>query len=232
MQTKLIGYVSLLCLVLTVIWLALLITGMAGAGPLDTFERTLAYVKPLGVTFYLTYLNAALITVMAVMLFALLYRAYQSAAPEWAITGLAFVPIYGAMNLCVYLSQVTVVPQLLQLQSMPEYQTLAPLLLRQTLQIWPYSAVATVNNLAYAVLGIPSLIFGGLMLKANPTLRFGGILLGLSGLASIAGFIGIVAQISWLSQGSLVGGVLFLLALGPVSWAFLRTETALSSLPR
>lgn len=174
MQTKFTGWLSLLCLVLTVIWLALLIAGMAGAGPLDTFERTLAYVKPLGVAFYLTYINAALITVVAVILFALLYRAYQSAAPEWAIIGLVFIPIYGVMNLCVYLSQVTVVPQLLQLQSMPEYQTLAPLLLRQTLQIWPYSAVATVNNLAYAVLGIPSLIFGSLMLKTRPALRLGG----------------------------------------------------------
>lgn len=226
MQTKLTGYVSLLCLVLTLAWLILLIVGMAGAGPLDTFERALAYVKPLSVMFYLTYINAALITVVAVMLFALLYRLYQATAPEWAIIGLVFVPIYGVMNLCVYLSQVTLVPQLLQLQSMPEYQALAPLLLRQTLQIWPYSAVATVNNLAYAVLGIPSLIFGSLMLKAGPLLHIGAILLGLSGLASIAGFIGIVTQLSWLSQGSLIGGVLFLLALAPVSWAFLQGQDA------
>jgi hypothetical protein len=41
MQTKFTGWLSLLCLILTIIWLALLVAGLAGAGPLDT--RTAKY---------------------------------------------------------------------------------------------------------------------------------------------------------------------------------------------
>jgi len=68
------------------------------------------------------------------------------------------------MNLAVYLSQVTVVPRLFQLQATPEYQALSQFLLRQAIQQWPDSMVSIVNNLAYAILGVPSIIFGVLML--------------------------------------------------------------------
>jgi hypothetical protein len=222
MQTKLTGWLSLLCLILTVLWLVLLIVGLAGAGPLDTFDRALAYASTLGLMAYLTYANAALITIVAVMLYHLLYQSCREDAPEWAFIGLGFVPIYGALNLMVYLSQITVVPQLMQLQALPEYHSTAAFLLRQALQIWPASAISIVNNLAYAILGIPSVIFGILLMKKEAALRIGGVLLAVNGVACIAGFIGIVAQIPWLSQGSLLGGVLFLLALIPLSWAFLH----------
>lgn len=225
MQTKPLGVLSLVLLVLTILWLVFLIVGLSAAGPLDTFEQVLAHVNKLDVVFYLTYANAALITVSAVMLFAALYLHYKPIAPEWSTIGATFVPIYGAMNLIVYLSQVTVVPRLLQLQAIPEYQVLSQFLLRQAIQQWPDSAVSIVNNLAYAVLGVPSIIFGVVMLKSAPALRLGGILLGISGIASVAGVIGIAAQSTWLGQGSMIGGVLFLLALVPMSWAFLRRKT-------
>ena len=225
MQTKLLGVLSLICLVVTILWLVFLIAGMAVAGPLETFEQVLAHVNKADVIFYVTYTNAALVTVSAVMLFAALHLYYKPIAPEWSSIGVSFVPIYGAMNLVVYLSQVTVVPRLLQLQAMPEYQALSQFLLRQAIQQWPDSVISIVNNLAYAVLGVPSIIFGVLMLKSAPDLRLGGILLALNGIACIAGFIGIAAQSAWLSQGSFVGGVLFLLALAPMSWVFLQRKT-------
>lgn len=225
MQTKLLGVLSLICLVVTILWLVFLIAGMAVAGPLDSFEQVLAYISKADVLFYVTYANAALVTVSAVMLFAALYVYYKPMAPEWSSIGVTFVPIYGAMNLVVYLSQVTVVPHLIKLQSVPEYQVLSQFFLRQVIQQYPDSAIYIVNNLAYAVLGVPSIIFGILMLKSALVLRLGGVLLSLNGLACIAGFIGIAAQSAWLSQGSLAGGVLFLLALASMSWSFLQSRT-------
>jgi len=222
MNTKLLGVLSLTCLMITILWLVLFVAGMAVAGPLETFEQVLAYVNKLGSLFYLTYANAALITVSAVMLFAALYIHYKPIAPEWSAIGVMFVPIYGALNLIAYLSQVTVVPRLLELQVFPEYQVFSQFLLRLFIQQWPDSAISIVNNLAYAVLGVPSIIFGILMLKSVPALRLGGVLLTLNGITCIVGFIGIAAQSAWLSQGSLVGGVLFLLALVPMSFVFLQ----------
>ena len=224
MQTKLLGVLSLVLLALSTLWLIFLMVGSAAAGPLDTFEQVLAHVSKLDVVFYLTYANAALITVNAVMLFAALYLHYKPIAPEWAAIGLAFVPIYGAINLIAYLSQITVVPRLLQLLALPEYQALSRFLLRQTIQQWPDSTVFVVNNLAYAVLGVPSIIFGILMLKSATILRVAGALLALNGVAGIAGFIGIAVQSTWLRHGALIGGVLFLLALAPMSWGFLQEQ--------
>ena len=225
MQTRLLGILSLICLVITLLWLVFLIMDMATAGPLDTFEKVLAHVNKLDTVFYLTYANAALITVSAVMLFAALYAHYKPTAPEWSTIGVIFVPIYGALNLIVYLSQITVVPRLLQLQAEPEYQVLSQFLLRQAIQQWPESAISIVNNLAYAILGVPSIVFGFLMLKSTSALRLGGALLALSGLACVTGFIGITIKNTWIGQGSLIGGVLFLLALVPVSVAFLQKST-------
>ncbi len=223
MQTKLVGILSLACLIFTILWLVFLIVSLTGAGPLITFEQVLAYVTKLEVMFYLTYINAGLVTVSGVLLFAALYAYYKSVSPEWAIMGVIFVPIYGVMNLVAYLSQITIVPRLLELHTMPQYQLLSEFLLRQAIQQWPDSAIFIVNNLAYAVLGIPSVIFGLLMFKSVQALRrLSGVLLALNGLACVAGFIGIVAQSDWLSQGSVVGGILFLLALAPMSWTFLR----------
>lgn len=225
MQPKLLGVLSLVTLVLTILWLGFLLAGMAAAGPLESFDQILAHVNKLDVLFYLTYANAALITLSAMMLFTALYVQYKPMEPEWSAIGVMFVPVYGVMNLIVYLSQVTVVPRLLALQALPEYQALSRFLLRQVIQQWPDSTISIVNNLAYAILGVPSIIFGILMFKSTPALRLGGALLVLNGIASIAGFIGIVAQSTWLSQGSLVGGVLFLLALVPMSLVFLRRRT-------
>jgi hypothetical protein len=222
MQTKLLGVLSLTCLIITILWLVLFIAGMAVAGPLETFDQALAHVNKLGVVFYLTYANAALITVSAVMLFAALYVHYKPIAPEWSAIGVLFVPIYGALNLIAYVFQITVVPRFLELQALPEYQAFSQFLLRQFIQQWPDSTISIVNNLAYAVLGVPSIIFGILMLKSTPVLRLGGVLLALNGFACIAGFIGIAAQNAWLSQGSIIGGVLFLLALVPMSLVFLQ----------
>lgn len=222
MQTRRIGILSLACLVITLLWLAFLIADMVTVGPLDNFEKVLANVNKLGARFYLTYINAALITVIAVMLFAALYVYYRSAAPEWSAIGVIFVPIYGALNLIVYLSQITVVPRLLQLQVQPEYQAFSQFLLRQIIQQWPDSSISIINNLAYAVLGVPSIVFGLLMIRSTPRLRLAGVLLALNGLTCILGFVGISVRNTWLGQGSLIGGVLFLLALALMSIAFMN----------
>lgn len=221
MRTRLLGFLSLACLATTVLWLVFLIAGLSSAGPMGTFDLVLAYVSKLGVSFYATYANAALVTITAVMLYAALYVFCKPMASTWAFIAVAFVPVYGAMNLVVYLSQITVVPRLLHLLADPALHSAASFALRQAIQQWPDSAISIANNLAYAVLGIPSIVFGVLLFRAAPALRMAGTLLALNGVACIAGFIGIVAGSAVLANGSLVGGVFFLLALIPMSWVFL-----------
>ncbi len=227
MQTRLLGALSFACLVSTALWLIFLVAGAATAGPLTTFEQVLSHIGSAGVLFYATYVNAALITIAALLLFGALYVAWRQLAPTWTAIAMVFVPVYGALNLVAYLSQITVVPRLLQLMAVPEYRALSELLLRQTVHQWPDSTVYIVNNLAYAVLGVPSIVFGVLMYRSVPALRLGGGLLALSGVACIVGFIGIGAQNALLGYGSRVGGVLFLFALVPMTWVFMVRSDSL-----
>ena len=215
-EDKLLGTISRICLVVTVIWLVLLIYGAATRSPVETLEQALASVADPDLLHYLTYANATLITLSATMLFAGLYVRCQAQSPLWAAMGAAFVPIYGLLNLFAYLSQITIVPRLVALQSASD------LLLAQMVQGWSGSAVNVVNNLGYAVLGVPSIIFGVLLGKGDASLRLAGLLLALSGVASIIGLVGIVAQSAALGLGSIAGGVLFLAALIPLSVALLR----------
>jgi hypothetical protein len=89
------------------------------------------------------------------------------------------------------------------------------------LQSWPDSAVSILNNGAYAILGIPSIIFGILLPEINRELRIAGIFLVLNGVACLVGIIGYAARSPVLSLGSLVGAVFFLGALAALSWFFL-----------
>lgn len=137
-----------------------MVVDMTSAGPMETFEQAVAYASRLHSLFYVTYLNAALLTLVAVALFAALYAWLKPIAPGWAVIGLTFVPIYGVFNLAAYLSQVTLVPGLVTLRLDPHTTYMAEVLLRQTLLAWSESAGAFFNGLAYAILGIPSILYG------------------------------------------------------------------------
>ena len=126
----------------------------------------------------LNYASAALIMVLAALLFAALYSMFKDAAPAAMLAGLVFVPVYTAMNLFVYLSQITVVPGMVMLRSaLSTNPNQLDMLIALLVQLWPGSITAMLNVLAYAVLGIPSLLFGLEMLRRGPLLRAAGILL-------------------------------------------------------
>ena len=214
-KNRLLGIVALICLMVTVIWLALFTYDVAARGAVETAEQAVASVADLGALQILTYVNATLVTVSATMLFGELYVLCRDEAPLWAAMGLVFVPIYGLLNLFAYLSQLTIVPRLAALRPASD------LLVAQMVQAWPGSVVNVLNNLGYAVLGVPSIMFGSLLARRR-SLRCAGLLLALNGVACIVGLVGIAAGSELLSLGSIVGGAVFLVALGPLSVGLLR----------
>ncbi|MGW8249527.1 MAG: hypothetical protein ACWGO1_02705 [Anaerolineales bacterium] len=216
------GILAFIAAVSTVLFLVLFILGIARAGPMQTYEQVLAVSARQDVLFTLAYANVTFLTIIASMFFAALYVYCRSGSPLWSFLGVIFVPVYTVFNLVAYFSQITVVPRLLELAGAPENQAVAEFLLRQLIQQWPESAVSVYNNLAYAILGIPSIIFGVILYQKQPELRTGGLLLALNGVACIAGVLGIVLGSSLFAWGSIVGAVFFLLALIMFAWAFLR----------
>jgi hypothetical protein len=205
------------------LWLALMIAGMASAGPLDTFDQVVAYVSRLDALFYAAYVNAAfLVTIPAILFMTALGRRCRSVSDSAVELGAAFIPIYGALNLVCYLSQITVVPMLVELRRADGQQALADALLRMMIHQWPSSAVAFFNALAYGLLGIPSIIFGLALTKHDKPAKLGGVLLALSGVASIVGVVGMLIHSKALSLGVMIGGVLYVLALAALTDHFRR----------
>jgi len=208
--TRLLGKLSLVTLVLTIFWLILLIYDIVRNGSVTTLEGAVAVVEKRDGLYYLTYINAAFITLAVTALFAGFYDQSCHTAKLWSTIAVVFVPAYTILNLFVYLSQITIVPRLFSIDSGIPVKVSGASLLGQMLQQWPGSIVSILNNLAYAVLGIPSIIFGILFYRRT---HLGGILLALNGVACIIGFVGIIMDSRMLSIGSIIGGVFFLLAL-------------------
>ena len=206
------------------LWIVLFIISAATNGPTNTFDQALGYVSRLDALFYLTYLNATIFTLLAVMMMAGLYLICKASHPIWSIIGAAFIPIYGVINVFAYFSQIVLMPILIPLREFPELQAVVDVWLKLTMQILPGSAVNTFNNLAYAILGIPSIIFGVILYQKTKSLRLPGVLLGLNGIACILGIVGVLLDHDMLSWGSVIGGALWWAALLPLGIALFKDD--------
>jgi hypothetical protein len=179
------------------------------------------FVKDPGVLFYITYLNVLLLTIADVVLFGMLYLYFKSRFPVLSLSGLLFVPVYAAYNMFVYISQVSVVQKIITIYEGKLSEDLLQVLLGQLIQLWEHSTIAFINNYAYAILGIPSVLFGIAIFRMKPGLsRATGSLLILSAFACLLGIIGIITGNQVLANGSAIGGGLFFLSLVGMSIIF------------
>ena len=186
---------------LTLLWVILMILGEALNGPVATLEDAIQRVQNISFLHILTYANAAALTAVAVLLYFAFYQYLKSDRPILSAIGLVFVPIYGIFNLLVYLSQITIVP-VLAARGAPA--------LANWLQFWPHSPIALLNQIAYALLGIASILFGIGLMRCYSATRIASWLLILNGIACIVGLFGVLIGNPLLGMGSLIGGVLFL----------------------
>lgn len=145
---------------------------MLKTGPLVTFDQILDYISNQDPVFYtLNYINAILLTVVTVILFTSIHLFIKNENQTFATIGVIFIPIYGAFNLIAYLSQVTVIPVLLELRDFPAYKSSSKLLLGMLIHLWSDSVIASINILTYATLAIPSILFGMEFIKKYKSLK-------------------------------------------------------------
>ncbi len=220
MKPKTLGWLHMGVAFTTALWAGLLVAG--GTVPVTTLAEKIASLEGMGADYTVIYANAAAITLLSMALFCGLYLEVRAAAPLWALVGLMMVPLYGMGNLVAYLSQIWIVPQLLTVYHQPDTAATAELLLSLTLQDWPGSAMAALNSLSYALLGIPSVVFGVLLARRKRETRMGGAVLALSGLMSLAAFVGVVLANPTLRALTVVGGLLYLIGVLLLGIYFLR----------
>jgi hypothetical protein len=198
------------------------------------FEDAYDFVKDPGVLFYLTYLNVVVLTIFDVVLFGMLYLYFKPAFPVLSLCGVLFVPVYAAYNMFVYISQVSIVQKIISVYEGQVGEEVMQVLLGQFIQLWEHSTIAFINNYAYAILGIPSVLFGIAIYRMEPGLNASssvkipglskatGLLLVLNALACLLGIIGIIMGNQILAYGSAIGGGLFFLSLIGLSIIFWR----------
>ncbi|MDW7651502.1 MAG: hypothetical protein SCK29_07655 [Bacillota bacterium] len=197
----------------TAVWLVLMVFSVSQTGAVSTIEQALDYAVNSGLLFQATYVNAVLVTLAVTVFFAYLSEFCKSLNPGFAVTGIVFVSVYCLLNLFVYFSQITILPRLLAAVHTSANPEIYRILAGQFVQLWPGSVTAILNQLAYGLLGIPSILFGILLIQHRETWSLAGWLLVLNGMACIIGIFGTVAGNSLLAAGSVAGGALFLFAM-------------------
>ena len=223
MKSKTTGILALIATVITYIWVIGVIWDINLKGSIETFDQALDYGSNPDTLYYLNYINVSLLTIITTMMFAGIYEYFKKSLEVWATIGILFVPIYCTLNLIAYLSQVTVIPRILSLAEMNAYRSEAELLAVLMTQNWDGSAVSVINLMAYALLGIPSIIFGSAMLKFGRLWVIAGSLLALSGIGSIVAFIGVLMGNSTLASVTLISGFIYAVALIFITIIFLRS---------
>ena len=222
MNIKIYGFISIACLIFSILWIVLLIYSIIQSGPTETFEQAYNIASQAGLLFYLTYINSVFITLSATILFTGIYFFCKSTDPQLSLIGLIFIPVYCVFCLFSYFSQISIVPRLLSNFNLIGSDSNSSILIGQMLQGWQDSAVWIINNFAYAILGIPSIVFGISLFKREGVARTSSVFLILSGLFSILGIIGIVSQNKLLGMSSAVGGVFFIISFAYLSIMFFR----------
>lgn len=224
MSTRTIGMITLVTAALTILWGLMFLYTAISAPSIQTMADQVYAIESQYGLFLLNYANAGLLTVACVMMLAGYYACCKEVDPLWAVIALVFVPIYGVGNLVVYLSQVFIVPGLLDLYHEPATAALAEVILGLTLHFWIGSFTGFVNGLAYASLGVTSIIFGLLLYRNAHAYRPGGVLLAASGILSIIAFLGSGVGSAMLMLLSPLSGFVFLVGISILGVRFLQSS--------
>lgn len=214
-QQNIIKVASIILLVQTIVWLVF--TGLSMSQVESTWTN-IDYVNWAAnpdIFFTGNYINATLLTITAVALYVFLYGFLKNKYENYAMLGLVFIPIYGILNIICYSIQISVVPLIASssLES-PDKIYFAS----QFIQANSKSIIGFVNGMAYAILGIPSMIYGFLMFKESK--KISGVLITLNGIFCIIGIVGYTINNSILSMGVMIGGIVFMGSLVALAFEF------------
>lgn len=212
MNYRLFKSITVLDLALVILWFVLMIAGVLINGPIVTQDDAIQLISDRSLLFTLTYANAVVFTILTTFVFVGLYRYCRDSNEELSLIGLILVPVYSILNIAVYFSQIALVPALMQIFSTGENE-IQKLILTQFVQACPGSSMAVLNNLAYAILGISSIVFGAVLITKDKYARRTALFLIGNGAACILGITGMLFNITFLAYGSALGGVLFIGAL-------------------
>jgi hypothetical protein len=193
--------------ILCISWIVLGVISMSPVKSEWTNSDYLHWVSKPSLSFILTYINATLLTIIDIVLFYFLYSYLFHFNKNFAQLGLIFIPIYGVINIICYSVQITTVPSIAKIALESGHIDFAI----QLVQAKNDSLIGYLNGLAYTILGIPSILYGYLLVKQK--IKFSGFFLIGSAIFDFIGITGYLIGNKTLSIGMILGGVAFTAAL-------------------
>jgi hypothetical protein len=204
----------------TIVWVIFTAISMSQVKREWTNADYITWVSKPDFFFTGNYINATFLTINVIVLFSLLYEYIKEKSSLLAIIGLSFVPAYGLLNLVCYSIQISYVPDL-ALHAVKNGID-ANILVAQLIQANAQSIIGFLNGMAYALLGIPSVLYGIVLLKKS--MQLSGLFLSLNGISCIIGIIGNLFHSQLLSSLIGIGGVLFLISAIVMVFDFGKNE--------
>lgn len=205
---KAVKITALIELCLTAAWVLLTAFSTTGVSPEWSTSAYIQWAADSTFLLKLNYINATILTLVAMVLFMFLFLYLKDDHRPAAWGGILFIPLYGCINIICYSLQISFVPALSR-QALTNSET--SVFAAQLIQVNSGSLIGYLNGLAYAILGIPSVLYGFKLIKEKK--RGSGGILAASGTASIIGLVGYSLGNPFISQGVMVGGGLFLVSL-------------------
>jgi len=218
-QQNKIKITSLILLILTIIWIVVSTISMLQVKPAWKDSDFIRWVSHPDIFFILNYINATLLTVVIIFLFSFIFTFLKPKYESIVIVGLVFIPIYGVINLLCYSIQISIVPSIAY-NSLNNQYTVN--IVSQLIQANSKSLIGFMNGMAYAIFGIPSIIYGILLIKELK--KYSGIFLFINGIFCFVGIIGCLIGNSILEMGTMIGGVIFLISLIFMQFEFKYNE--------
>jgi len=214
------GVIATVTLLVALAWAGQLGYGIATGGPLGIRARIPAFEASV----YASYATGLAFVVATTAVFAALYAHAREGVPVGAAVGFAFVPVYTVLGLAGYATGLAL-PRLAALGGDEAVRPTATLLPG----IPPISTAGTVLAAvlagAYAVLAVPALVFGGVLvaewrggLGTNARL-LAGLLFGIAAVAWLLGPAGVV--VGDLAYATTAGTGLYALGLLALAVEFL-----------
>jgi hypothetical protein len=226
MAPKPLSHIALATFVSLALWIPLMLLHQISLGSFANPSELVETASHLSGLHYVNYLNALALTILDAALLYGLYQYFKKEIPALGLVAVGVVPVYTTLNVFAYGSQITVLPILVSASAAAPDNLTYQTLIAEFIQ-YGGGIVSSLNGYAYALLGVPSVIFALPLLKKRGLGTWAGVLLISNAVPCVLSLIGEVAQISVFSWGIVFGGILWTAAVF-ILWRYFKMEAAAS----
>ena len=203
--------ITFILLVLLILWGIIAPISIAEIEQYQSRIEFVQFLTSASLIYHLNYLIATLLTFFIVAFFTILFLESKADFPLLSHIGFIFVPVYAVINIIIYSSQISIVPDIARYINL-QGNALLDHWVFQMIQSTYGTIFSKINAFAYAILGIPSICFGLTLCKKSRMGKIASFFLIINAVLCILGFVGLGIGNKLLSSGVMIGGFIFIVA--------------------